>query len=278
SSVTALLNLLTMGLTGWFMASTGVGGGGGLSSSALFVPPAVSIVWVVVLLVPLSALFSALCLALATFARSSKEGQYHLTPLLLVTMGITIFCLSPAVEITPLYSVLPVMGVSLLLRELLSGGGGYVFLAPVLLTSFAYATLALWWAVEQFRREEVLFREAEPFEPRLWMQKLLREKVETPTFAMAGACFVAIMLLQFVALRFFAATAIGSADDQGMRTLRLMLTQQIAIIAMPAIAMGVLLTRNLRQTFRLSAPQWPFLVISVVLPLTLMPIAASLQV
>ena len=39
------------------------------------------------LAVPLAALFSALSLALAMFARSSKEGQYYLTPLLMVTMG-----------------------------------------------------------------------------------------------------------------------------------------------------------------------------------------------
>ena len=39
--------------------------------------------WLVVALVPMSALFSALCLACAAFARSTKEGQYYLMPLLL---------------------------------------------------------------------------------------------------------------------------------------------------------------------------------------------------
>ena len=33
------------------------------------------------------ALFSALSLALAMFAKSIKEGQYYLTPLLMVTLG-----------------------------------------------------------------------------------------------------------------------------------------------------------------------------------------------
>ena len=40
-------------------------------------------VWLVLALVPVSALFSALCLALAAFARSTKEGQYYLMPLVL---------------------------------------------------------------------------------------------------------------------------------------------------------------------------------------------------
>ena len=53
-------------------------------------PPLASMAWLVVALVPVSALFSALCLALAAFARSTKEGQYYLMPLLLVTMPLAI--------------------------------------------------------------------------------------------------------------------------------------------------------------------------------------------
>jgi hypothetical protein len=36
-------------------------------------------------------------------------------------MGLTIFCLSPAVEMQPFYSVMPVMGPALLLKGLLKG-------------------------------------------------------------------------------------------------------------------------------------------------------------
>jgi sodium transport system permease protein len=99
------------------------------------------------LLLPLSALFSALCLALATFARSTKEGQYYLTPLLMVVMGLTMFCLSPAVEMTPLYSVIPVVNVALLLKGLLLNAPGsgnlVVYAVPVLISSIGYSMLAL---------------------------------------------------------------------------------------------------------------------------------------
>ena len=37
--------------------------------------------WGVLLLLPLSAFFSAVCLAVGAYARSSKEGQYYLMPL-----------------------------------------------------------------------------------------------------------------------------------------------------------------------------------------------------
>ncbi|MDP1798913.1 MAG: ABC transporter permease subunit, partial [Planctomycetaceae bacterium] len=70
SMATALLNLSSAGLSGKYMLSL-TGGSGGLSRLGdLSLPPMTALVWVLVLLVPLSALFSALCLALATFAKS----------------------------------------------------------------------------------------------------------------------------------------------------------------------------------------------------------------
>ena len=58
------------------------------------------------------------------------------------------------------------------------------------------------------------------------------------------------MLLQFVAMKAFAqaATAGLAGPDAAMRVL---LIQQIAIVASPALFMGVMLTTSLRRTFRL---------------------------
>lgn len=148
-----------------------------------------------ILLLPLSALFSALCLALATFARSTKEGQYYLTPLLMVVMGLTMFCLSPAVEMTPLYSVIPVVNVALLLKGLLlnsaSSGNLVVYAVPVLISSIGYSMLSgMWWAIELYNSEDVLFREAEKFDIRMWFRQLLRTKDAVPVLPEAGFCFI----------------------------------------------------------------------------------------
>ncbi|HAH46535.1 MAG TPA: CPBP family intramembrane metalloprotease domain-containing protein, partial [Planctomycetaceae bacterium] len=200
---TALLNLASMGFTGKHMVN--VAGTGALSRMGdLSFPSFSALFWIVVLLIPLAALFSALCLSLATFARSSKEGQYYLTPLLMVTIGLTVFCLSPAVEINPFYSLMPVVGVALLLKGMLlstvNAGILYVYAIPVLITSIGYSLLALWWAIDQFQREDVLFREAERFEVGLWLKHLMRTKDLLPSFAEAGFCFVIIMLLQFAVM------------------------------------------------------------------------------
>ena len=72
SIATAVLNLLSMGLTGGFVVR---------HMPEFGPPPLLAIVWLLIALVPVSALFSGLCLALAALARSSKEGQYYLMPL-----------------------------------------------------------------------------------------------------------------------------------------------------------------------------------------------------
>ncbi len=72
-------------------------------------------------ILPVSALFSALCLALAAFAKSNKEGQYYLMPLLLVTMPLMMLPLSPGVELTLGNSLIPMTGVVLLLRSAIEG-------------------------------------------------------------------------------------------------------------------------------------------------------------
>ena len=254
SCATAILNLFSMGLTGQQMAA--VMGEGLNNSTSLDFPGLAPLMWLVILLLPLSALFSALCLALATFAKSTKEGQYYLTPLLMVVMGLTMFCLSPAVEMTPLYSVIPVVNVALLLKGLLlnstTTGNLAVYAIPVLVSSIGYSMLALWWAIELYNSEDVLFREAEKFDIRMWFRQMLRTKDAVPAFPEAVFCFILILMLQFVAMTYMKPDL--NVTDPGQAMMRLIVVQQLTMIACPAVFMGVLLTTSLRATFRLRRP------------------------
>ncbi len=281
SLVTAILNLTMMGATGLHMLNTATNGQ--LSQMGDFsLPGFESLIWVGILAIPLAALFSALSLSFALFAKSSKEGQYYLTPLLTVTMGLTIFCLSPAVEITPFYSLVPVMGPALLLKGVLLGGAGPEgitwYVVPVLTTSFLYCWLALSWAIEQFHREEVLFRESERFELKLWFQHLFRDKEQTPNFTEAAFCFVLIMFLQFALLKTFGSELQKAPEgEQGITMLRLLVVQQLVIIACPALFMGILLTSNPLRTFQFRMPAIRYLFLGLLLPLVLHPLSLELQ-
>ncbi|WP_171186497.1 ABC transporter permease subunit/CPBP intramembrane protease [Alienimonas chondri] len=275
SLCTAGLNLFSAGITGGYVAS--LAGSGPAAHLGGLAPPGLgSLAWVAALMVPLAAFYSALCLALATFAKSNKEGQYYLYPILMVSVGLTVFCLSPLVELTPLYAVLPVVNVSLLLKSLLASGGAggaLPYVPVVLLSSIGYAGMALWWAVEQFKREDVLFREAERFSLKGWMKHLLREKEATPTFSEAAFAFVTILLLQFAMMGpMQQALRAAAPGAEGETAFRLVVIQQLVTVAFPVLAIGVLLTTNVRRTFRFRWPDWKSMAFAVALAISLQPI------
>src|SRR6202451_4690839 len=278
SVANVLLNLMSMGLTGkYVMAAARTEALSRMGAGVLTFPGLWELLWLAVLLVPLAAFYSSISLALATFARSTREGQYYLTPLLLVTLGLTLFCLSPALEIEPLYSILPVVGPALLLKEVLADPNSrapLIYGLPVLLSSVAYSLAGLWWAIAMFNREEVLFREAERFDVRLWIRHLLRDKEPTPSASEAVICIVLVILLQFGVLQLRR----GSAPLQGTEILRLLFIQQLVFIASPALFMGILLTTDVVRTFRLRLPAWKYLLSACVLPVALHPWSFTLAV
>ena len=255
--------------------------------ASLSLPGISTLAWLLLLLIPLSALFSSLSLALATFARSSKEGQYYLTPLLMFAIGLTVFCVFPIIEIYPstdsswFYSAVPVVNIVLMMKALLlnpNSAEALIFIIPVLVTSIGYSLLGLWWAIEQFASESVLFRDGERFELGLWLKHLLREKEPTPNFTEAGICFVIIMLAQFVSLEAFGKAVASTAADQiGVQMMKLMVIQQLAIIACPALFMALLLTSSVRRSLRLWLPDWRFLAIAAALPFALHPLSLELM-
>ncbi|MEM8884501.1 MAG: ABC transporter permease subunit/CPBP intramembrane protease [Planctomycetota bacterium] len=150
--VTALLNLAVMGLT--FSKLAGMAGAGRIE----FAMPPSAILAVMVILVPTSALFSAVALALSSFATSYKEGQHYLSPLFLVASPLALVGLLPNIEIGYGLALVPVANVVLLVKAMLLGGetSGPALLATA--ATFVYAGIALKVAIELFKRESVLFR------------------------------------------------------------------------------------------------------------------------
>ncbi|MGE5754181.1 MAG: ABC transporter permease subunit/CPBP intramembrane protease, partial [Planctomycetaceae bacterium] len=275
SMTTALLNLVSMGLTGLQLArqvhSMAPHGPNRLATS--FAPPAFqSALWMFLLLIPLSVFFSAVCLALAVLARSMKEGQYYMTPLYIVCLPLIFLTLAPGIELNLFYSLLPITGVSLLLRALILGEYrvAWRFFLPVLVPTIVYGGIALRWAIDQFQREDVLFREAERFDLKSWIRHLFRDKEPTPNGGEALLCF-ALMLTS----AWFLMQAMGSVGLA--RSLAGLAAGQIAFILMPPLAMALLLTASPRRTLRLYWPEPRYLGLAVGLALALNPLVNELR-
>jgi sodium transport system permease protein len=223
--------------------------------------------WLLVALLPMAALFSALCIALASFARSTKEGQYYLMPLVLITLPLVVLPMAPNIELSLGMSLIPVTGVVLLLKSLLEGR--YLEVLPYTLTVGAVTggccLLALRWAVDQFNSENVLFREGERGGLGLWLRHLVRDREDTPSVAESLLCGVLIMTVYFF-------MSVAMPHPSTVRDfLILAVVTQLAVILTPTLAMTAICTRSPRQTLLLYAPKVTSIVGAVVLALVLHP-------
>lgn len=114
---------------------------------------------------PIAMMFSAIAIALGVFARSTKEGQYYIIPLMLVTMPLAFYSMMPGVELTPVTALIPVTGAMLFQQKVLAVTAEPPpwHLLPVVLGALCvYVGVCLSLAAWQFRRESVLFRETGP--------------------------------------------------------------------------------------------------------------------
>jgi sodium transport system permease protein len=255
SAVTALLNLASIGITT------------SLFSGAMPLPalkPA-ALLWCVVLVLPLSAFFSAICLAVGVYARSSKEGQYYLMPLFLLTMPLIFLTLAPGVELNPFHSMIPVTGVALLLQRLVLATTldqvPWASFIQVLGPTVLYGWIALRWAVWQFQREEVLFREAERLDLGLWLRHLFRDKEPLPSTGQALFCFGLILALRWLSL------GLGTR----LPTLGRGTVDLFAFVVAPPLFMALLLTTRPRQGLGLRWPPPQALLTAVLLVFMVLP-------
>jgi sodium transport system permease protein len=113
---------------------------------------------VFIMALPLAVLFSALLITISTFAKSYKEAQSYIMPILFIVIVPAIAAMLPTVELTPKLALVPILNVSLLCKELVIGTYHWNYIAIIFFSTCVYAAAALFLAVKMFQREDVLFR------------------------------------------------------------------------------------------------------------------------
>ncbi len=161
SVTTAVLSLSSFSATFYFVRrsfeDTPGPGRPGLQGLA-FVISSKGVAAVFFMVLPLAVMFSAALLAIALLARSYKEAQSYIQPLIIVVILPALASLLPGVELNPKLALVPILNVSLVSKEILTGNYPWGMIALIFGSSCLYAAAALFVAVRQFHREEVLFR------------------------------------------------------------------------------------------------------------------------
>jgi sodium transport system permease protein len=158
--VTAALSVTSMGVSFWgsqMFHAFDAGGASDAGSSRLHIGVG-AILSVFLMALPLAVMFSAALLTIALFAKSHKEAQSYITPLMFIVIIPAIAAMLPGVELTPKLALIPILNVSLLCKDLIAGTYRWNLIAIIFGSTCAYAAVALFLAVKMFQRESVLFR------------------------------------------------------------------------------------------------------------------------
>ncbi len=110
------------------------------------------------MVVPVAVLFSAVLMALSLFARSVKEAQSYVSPLIIVIITPAMMGMLPGVDLNTRLALVPILNLALASKELVSGVFHWPYLALTFGSTCGYAAAALWLCVRMFDRETVLFR------------------------------------------------------------------------------------------------------------------------
>jgi sodium transport system permease protein len=159
SLATALLAVTSMTIS-FFWAKHGMSnmvGPGETSPFNVSLDPK-GILAVIVMVLPLSVLFSAGMLAIALFAKSFREAQSYLSPLTFIVIMPAVASFLPGVELNLKTALIPIMSTSLVSKEIVAGEHPWGWIALIFASSCVYGAIALRIAVRLFNREDVLFR------------------------------------------------------------------------------------------------------------------------
>ncbi|MBS1840937.1 MAG: ABC transporter permease, partial [Acidobacteria bacterium] len=107
---------------------------------------------VFIMAIPLAVLFASVQLTIASFAKTYKEAQTYLVPLIFIVIIPAIAAMLPGVDLNAKLSLVPILNVSLLCKELVIGTYHWNFIAIIFISTCAYAAVALSLAVKMFQR------------------------------------------------------------------------------------------------------------------------------
>lgn len=113
---------------------------------------------VFLMLVPIVAIFASVLLALSIYARSYKEAQGYMSPLVFVVIVPVIIALMPGIELKGIYAWIPLTNVALAIKELVKGTMDYFQLLAIFGSSVILAGALLYFCIYWFSKEKVLFR------------------------------------------------------------------------------------------------------------------------
>ncbi len=260
--LTALVNLAGMAITAH---STGLNeslfGGAGLSLPV--------VIKVLLLLALFAAFFSAVLLAITSCARSFKEAQAYIIPLMLLCLATGVICLMPSLELTGLLAVVPLVNIILLARDILEGSVDPLLASVAVLSTAFYVVAAIGVAARIFGTDAILYGSQST-----WSDIFRRPTAPQPALPPSAAAFSLAMMFP----AYFVLSATLAQSREISLEWRLFVGAFVTMLVFCGIPAAIALVNRVRikSGVGLVRPQTTSLLAAAMLGLVLWPAAHEL--
>lgn len=193
--ISALLNIVSIAFMGTYMIrlmgdameSMGISFAG--IDIGKFIP---AIIFTVLAILAFSLFISAVTMCITSLAKSYKEANNYITPLMLVVMLTGYIGFIPNIELTHTMALVPVANICLMIKNLLLFKVEYNLVAVVLVSNVLYAIVAVLILSRIYDSENVLFDEGK-FSLKLFERRSNMKKGSVPTTGDAWFMVVFVM-------------------------------------------------------------------------------------
>jgi sodium transport system permease protein len=256
--LTAVVNLTAMAITAHSTALGETLFGGGMSFLVA--------IKVLLLLALFAAFFSAILLALTSYARSFKEAQAYIIPLMLICLVPGVLCLLPGLEFKGWMAVTPLVNIVMLARDTLEGTVVTHLAVAAICSTLLYVAAAIALAARIFGTDAILYGS-----PATWSD-LVRRPAEKQSTASLPAAMLGLALM--FPVYFVLANGLARSRDMAMDR-RLVVIALITSLVFGGIPILVTLLARVRWSsgFALRGPAVGTLVGALLFGAALWPIA-----
>lgn len=196
--VSAFFNIISMGAAFGFMFSYMADTVGGMEIHlSSFIP---AILFTILVMLFFALFVTAVSMCVCIFAKSFKEANNYITPVMLVFMFGSLITMVPNIELDAMTAAIPIVNISLMIVKLFTFTYDYALFGIVLLSNVVYSLLAVLVLGKIYNSESVLFSEG------MGSLKLFNKRSEMKENQIPGIGDIILLLCVQLLLMFYVGT------------------------------------------------------------------------
>lgn len=241
--VTAVLSLASLGVSVVFLINSAMEGADGELVGIDF---SMILGWMPVLflvMIVTALLITAFSMIFCVFAKSFKEANNYITPVMLIVMFASMVGMLPSAELNYKTALIPIVNVSLLIKQIMAQQMNLALAGLTIGINFCYSVLIVWILAKMYDSENILFTDG--FQSFKLFEK--RSDIKKGTVPKTGDLVLSVVVLLLLSLYLGIAVSAKSVFGGTVVT-------QVLILGMPLLLVWYMKS-DVKTLFSLKVPK-----------------------